>query len=288
MSITTESKIGGLCTPEKIPGQHISISRLGSPRESAFWPRRFSACPLERGRFRPQPCVLAKRLKEASAPPCGDRLTPGSNPEAFPWFDKAFTESYAPIMSRTLAPPKKVWTEEELQALPDDGYIYEVVAGELVMSPKNNPEHGEICAELLTALRNFAKQKKLGVVWDSSTGFWMRNRNCRAPDISFLSKTRLIGLKRPMRKFFEGSPDLAVEILVPSNTPQEINERLQDFFTSGTQIAWVIHPEEQFIEICHSPTQRKILGPGAVLDGEHLLPGFQYPIADLFKDWDWE
>lgn len=48
------------------------------------------------------------------------------------------------------------------------------------------------------------------------------------------------------------------------------------------------HPEEQFVEVCHSPLQRKILGPGALLDGEQVLPGFQFPIGDLFKEWEWD
>src|SRR5438105_7030943 len=96
--------------------------------------------------------------------------------------------------------------------------------------------------------------------WDSSTGFWMRNRNFRAPDVSFVSKARLKGFKRSSKLFFPGAPDLAVEILAPSNTPSEITERLEDFFGSGTQLAWIIHPEEQFVEVCHSPLQRKILG----------------------------
>src|SRR5687767_7462908 len=91
---------------------------------------------------------------------------------------------------------KKVWTEEELQALPEDGYMHEVVDGELVMSPKNNWYHGEICADLLMAMRAFAKQHRLGAVWDSSTGYWMQNLNCRAPDVSFVSKERLKGLRR--------------------------------------------------------------------------------------------
>jgi Uma2 family endonuclease len=183
---------------------------------------------------------------------------------------------------------RRIWTEKELQALPDDGYLHEVVAGALVMSPKNNFEHGDVCARLLTALNNFVRARKLGVVLDSSTGFWMHNRNCRAPDVSFIAKARLRGLKRPPVAFFEGAPDLAIEVLAPSNTPAEIAERLADFFFSGTQLAWIIHPEEQFVEICHSPVQRKILGSGAVLDGEQLLPGFQYPIADLFEEWDWD
>jgi Uma2 family endonuclease len=185
---------------------------------------------------------------------------------------------------------RKVWTEAELQALPEDGYIHEVVDGELVMSPKNNPYHGKICAELLTALVTFAKGRKLGGVWDSSTGFWMYNRNCRAPDISFITRERLqaLGFKAHARNFFPGAPDLAVEILSPNNTRAEIDARLKDFFGSGTQIAWIINPDAECVEVCHAPDRRKLLGAGTDLDGEHLLPGFRYPIADLFKGWDWE
>jgi Uma2 family endonuclease len=183
---------------------------------------------------------------------------------------------------------KKVWTEADLEALPEDGYIHELVNGELVMSPKNNYTHGDMCSQLLTALSSYARQHRLGAVWDSSTGFWMRNRNCRAPDISFIAKERLRGFKRSARQFFPGVPDLAVEILAPSNTPAEITERLQDFFSSGTRLAWIIHTDEQFVEICRSPIQRKIVGAGAALDGEEILPGFQFPIADLFKEWDWD
>ena len=158
---------------------------------------------------------------------------------------------------------RKVWTEAELEALPEDGYNHEVVDGELVMSPKNNPYHGDICADLSMALRAFAKARQLGAVWDSSTGFWMDNRNCRAPD-------------------------LAVEILSPNNTRKEIDERLKDFFASGTQITWIINPDTECVEVCYALNRRKLVGSGADLDGEHVLPGFRYPIADLFKGWDWE
>jgi Uma2 family endonuclease len=185
---------------------------------------------------------------------------------------------------------KKVWTEEELQSLPDDGFIHEVVNGELVMSPKNNFTHGRICTRLLTALENFSREHRLGVVLDSSTGFWMFNRNCRAPDVSFILKSRLEALKfnPSSRQFFPGAPDLAAEILSPSNSRTEIDRRLRDFFSSGTQIAWLIEPETNTAEVCRSLTQRRLIGPGGELDGEHLLPGFRYPIDDLFKEWDWE
>ncbi|MGA2176427.1 MAG: Uma2 family endonuclease [Verrucomicrobiota bacterium] len=193
-------------------------------------------------------------------------------------------------MSSVVEMPKKVWTEAELRALPEDGYGHELVNGELVMSPKNDFFHGDICSELLSALRAFVKAGRLGSVLDSSTGFWMKNRNCRAPDISFIARPRLqaMGFKRSTRSFFPGAPDLAVEVLSPNNTRREIDERLTDFFDSGTRLAWVIDPESQRVEICRSLTQRRVIGAGGFLEGEDLLPGFLYPVADLFKEWDWE
>ncbi len=193
-------------------------------------------------------------------------------------------------MSATVEAPRKVWTEAELQALPDDGFTHEVVNGDLVMSPKNNFYHGDICSELLTAMRLFAKKNRLGAVLDSSTGFWMKNRNCRAPDISFVSRARLqaLGFKRSTSTFFPGAPDLAVEILSPNSTRAEMDERLKDFFASGTKLAWIIDPSAQRAEICHSLTHRELVGSGGFLEGEDLLPGFRYPIADLFEKGDWE
>ena len=193
-------------------------------------------------------------------------------------------------MIATLEPAKKVWTEEELQALPEDGFVHEVVDGELIMSPKNNFQHENICGRLYAALHDFNRAHRLGVVRGSSAGYWMSNRNCRAPDISFIPRARLerLHFKPTAKKFFPGAPDLAVEVLSPNNTRAEIDKRLRDFFESGTQIAWIIDPETETVEVCHSLTQRKLIGPGGELDGEHLLPGFRYSIADLFKEWDWD
>lgn len=193
-------------------------------------------------------------------------------------------------MSGTVEAPKKVWTEAELLALPEDGYVHELANGELVRSPKNDFYHGHICSRLLAALFHFNEPRRLGAILDSSTGFWMVNRNCRAPDISFVSRARLqaLGFKRSTRSFFPGAPDLAVEILSPNNTRAEVDERLKDFFASGTRLVWVIDPEGQRAEVCHSLTERRLVGSGGFLEGEELLPGFRYPIADLFGEWDWE
>jgi len=83
-------------------------------------------------------------------------------------------------MSATLEPLKKVWTEAELWSLPEDGYLHEVVDGELVMSPKTDFFHGSISVRLSAALLVHAEAHRLGEVLDSSTGFWMKNRNLSA------------------------------------------------------------------------------------------------------------
>jgi len=88
--------------------------------------------------------------------------------------DSLFWHFYYEHMSVGVETGRKNWTEADLQSLPEEGYIHEVVNGKLVMSPKNDFFHGEICSELLTALRAFVRDKRLGAVLDSSTGFWMK------------------------------------------------------------------------------------------------------------------
>jgi Uma2 family endonuclease len=194
------------------------------------------------------------------------------------------------MMRSVVETPKKVWSQAELQALPEQGYTHEVVDGELIMSPKNDFFPGFISARLSAALLAFVQTKRLGAVLDSSTGFWMKNRNCRAPDISFVSRARLeaLGFRPSTRLFFPGAPDLAVEVLSPNNTRGEIDERLNDFFTSGSRLAWIIDPQAQRVEVCRSLTERRLIGSGGFLEGEDILPGFHYAIANLFKEWDWE
>ena len=193
-------------------------------------------------------------------------------------------------MSTGVDAPQRIWTETELQALPEDGFIHEVVNGELVMSPKKNFQHENIFDRLYPAISAFNRQHKLGAVRGSSAGYWMNNRNCRAPDISFIPKARLQALdfSPNSRRFFPGAPDLAIEILSPGNSRSEMDARIQDFFSSGTQLVWIINPDTESVEVCHSVIRRALIGPGGFLDGENLLPGFRFPIADLFKEWHWE
>lgn len=181
---------------------------------------------------------------------------------------------------------EKIWTDEEFMALPDDGNRYEIVNGELVIMANSGMEHGYLATILTRSLANHIFTEKLGVLCDSSTAFKMKSGNKRSPDISFIAKERLQGLKRLPKGFFEGAPDLAVEIISPSNTFEEIHNKLVEYFDSGCSLAWVINPDEQSALIYRQPQPDRLLKISDNLEGEKIIPGFTMPLSNLFAELD--
>jgi Uma2 family endonuclease len=186
----------------------------------------------------------------------------------------------------TVAVEKKIWTDAEFMALPKEGARYELVNGELEEMGNSGMEHGYIACVLVAILTGFVREHNLGAVCDSSTAFTLKSGNKRSPDVSFVAKERLKGLKRPPRGFFEGSPDLAVEILSPSTTVEEIHEKIVEYFNNGTRLVWVIHPEEKYVLVYHSPEPDRFLRSRDRLEGEDVVPGFSMSVAEFFEEWD--
>jgi Uma2 family endonuclease len=186
----------------------------------------------------------------------------------------------------TISTENKVWTDEEFMALSADGHRYELVNGELVDMGNSGMEHGGIGSLLGGFLAIYVREHKLGIVCDSSTAFTLKNGNKRSPDVSFVAKERLKGLKRPPRGFFQGSPDLAVEILSPNNTVEELHEKIVEYFENDTRLVWVIHPDEKYVLVYHAIEPDSFLRPQDKLDGEVIVPGFSMAVAELFEEWD--
>lgn len=178
---------------------------------------------------------------------------------------------------------KRNWTDEEFMALPD-GDRYELVNGELIIAGNSGMEHGNLGAFLCGLLEIYARRNKLGSTFDSSTAFTMKIGNKRSPDVSFVAKDRLKGLKKLPKGFFQGAPDLAVEIISPSNTFDEIHTKIVEYFDSGSKLVWVIHPDEESVLVYHKPQPDKLLQRSDSLDGETIIPGFTLPLAELFAD----
>jgi Uma2 family endonuclease len=179
---------------------------------------------------------------------------------------------------------KKDWTDEAFMSLPEDGHRYEIVNGELVDMGNSGALHGYLCSLILTALMGYVLPKKLGVILDSSTAFKLKSGNRRSPDISFFAKERLQGMTELPAGFLEGAPDLAVEVLSPGNTVEEIHDKLVEYFENGTRLVWVIHPNERYVLVYRSAQEPdRLLKSSDVLDGEEVIPGFLLPVADLFQ-----
>ena len=179
---------------------------------------------------------------------------------------------------------EKVWTDAEFMALNRDGHSYEIVNGELIDMGNSGAKHGYVCSILMILLGGYVRLQKLGAMFDSSTAFKMKSGNKRSPDISFMAKERLQGLDDLPDGFLEGAPDLAVEILSPSNTVEEIDSKLIEYFENGARLVWVIQPKQKYVLVYRSAEEPdRLLKSADSLDGEDIVPGFTLPVADLFQ-----
>jgi Uma2 family endonuclease len=174
------------------------------------------------------------------------------------------------------------WTEEALMALPRDGQKYELLGGELVVSPTGF-QHGYLALRLGSALMAFALKHRLGVVVDSSTGFRMKSGDCLSPDVSFVGKERLRGQKQISTKLFQGAPDLVVEVISRGESQKKLKQKLAQYFADGTRVAWLVNPQDHTVEVYSSPEQSSVLSEDDHLDGGSLLPGFAFPIGGIFE-----
>jgi len=184
----------------------------------------------------------------------------------------------------TSSPP---WTDAAFMALPNDGHRYEIVNNQLIDIGNSGALHGHICSTLMILLGSYIRSQKLGLLFDSSTGFKMQNGNRRSPDLAFFAKNRLQGLTTLPTGFLEGAPDLAVEVLSPGNTVEEIDGKITEYFANGTRLMWVINPQQRYILVYRSPQEPdRLLKTADRLDGEAIIPGFSLPIAELFQELD--
>ena len=173
-------------------------------------------------------------------------------------------------------------TEADLLNAPKDGRKYELVDGEVVMSPAGS-RHGAVCARLITRLGPFIEQRRLGYLFDSSTGFRMPNGNVRLPDVAFVARGRFEGGKVP-EGFSPVAPDLAVEVLSPDDRPRHVLDKVGEYLDAGVPLVWVVDPKTRTATVYRSLTNVRMVVEDGDLDGEDILPGFRCPLADIVAE----
>ena len=182
-------------------------------------------------------------------------------------------------MSTTTRPKA---TEADLLKAPNDGRKYELVDGEIVMSPAGS-RHGAVCVKVSTRLGTFIEQRRLGHLFDSSTGFRMPNGNVRLPDVAFVARGRFEGGKVP-EGFSPVVPDLAVEVLSPEDRPRYVLDKVGEYLDAGVPLVWVVDPKTRTATIYRSLTDVRVVAETGDLDGESVLPGFRCSLAEVFSE----
>ena len=174
-------------------------------------------------------------------------------------------------------------TADELFMMPDDGFRYELVRGEIRRMPPAGSEHGAVIMNIATPLDQFVKAHGLGVVFGAETGFKIASEpdTVRAPDLAFVRRDRIPEEGIP-RGFWPGAPDLAVEVVSPGDTYTEVEEKVYDWLNAGTRMVLVLNPRTRTVAVYTSHTVVVRLTELDTLDGGEVLPGFTCRVAELF------
>jgi len=180
---------------------------------------------------------------------------------------------------------EKPITVEDFYEIAFKGFRGELVEGELKETMPTSILHGIIAGRIAIILGFFVLQNKLGEVLTAETGFrlFVDKKTVRVPDVSFLSNEKLAEIKN-VNKFYDGTPDLAVEVISLSETYNDVQGKLEDYLSAGVKMVWIIRPENKTVTAYRTLFDFKILREDEELDGADVLPNFKCNVADIFAN----
>lgn len=191
--------------------------------------------------------------------------------------------------AETVIQSDRLMSADDLAHLPDEGRGYELVEGRLVKMAPTKGRHGDVTADLIAALRVFAKARHLGRVLASETGFLLSRPGqpdtVLAPDVSFVRTEHVPNLNSPESDtFWPLAPDLVAEVVSTSQGKPEMAEKMRLWLSFGVRLGWVVWPKTKKVDLWLPGHDQpvKTLGVNDALDGLDVVPGFTYAVADLF------
>ena len=162
--------------------------------------------------------------------------------------------------------------------------LVELVEGEIVTMGHNNAMHGEILIEIGAELRNFVKPRGLGRITGADAAFVLQRNpdgrdTIRALDIAFISRERA---PEPLpQTSYDTPPDLAIEIMSPSNTVNDTRRKVRQLLKAGAREVWVVYPDFREVDV-HTADDRITYREGDTISGGVILPGFEIAVVDIF------
>ena len=177
-----------------------------------------------------------------------------------------------------------VLTSEQFSALPDqfdkngNRIRQELISGELVDMPPSFELHNVVKGNLLEVLITFVlAHPELGLKVFSEMAFVVTSNDTFVPDASVIRKTRLSPRKQ---KYTPGSPELAIEVVSPSDTAIHLKSKVDLYLQGGSNTVWVVFPDSRSVVIYSGDTQRELKGDQMIDDS--LLAGFSAAVSRFF------
>lgn len=175
---------------------------------------------------------------------------------------------------------------EEFARLPEeDAYRVELVRGQLVREPRPAPLHGRVLSRLTRLLASHVEDAGLGeVLVDVGFVLSTEEKTVRGPDLAFVSHDRLPEDAYEEQGFWRFPPDLAIEVVSPSNTASEMQQKVLEYLDAGARLVWVVHPRGRRVTVHRPSGEARVLGADDELDGGDVVPGFRVPVSELFPE----
>jgi Uma2 family endonuclease len=172
-------------------------------------------------------------------------------------------------------------TIDDLLRTPKDGRKYELVDGEILVSPAGML-HAKVAAKVLHLIATYLESSPIGEVYSDGVGIQLPNGNVRSPDVTFVRFEKLPGGESPVG-FGEVVPDLAVEILSPNDSVRQVATKIGEFLECGVSLVWIVDPERRTVVVYRSLTDTTTLIDTGTIDGGDVLPGFSAPVRRFFR-----
>ncbi|MBZ0169658.1 hypothetical protein MELA_01159 [Candidatus Methylomirabilis lanthanidiphila] len=177
-------------------------------------------------------------------------------------------------------------TAQDLWRLGEGDVRRELVNGEVIEMTPVGGVHGKITLRVSRKLVEHVDQQGGGEVLVGDVGFVLNlptdPERVRAPDVAFVASDRLPEGQLP-QGFLHGAPDLAVEVLSPTDNPVDIQQKVRDYLDAGARLVWVIAPAARTATVYRADSSARLLRETEALEGETVLPGFLLPLAEIFR-----
>jgi Uma2 family endonuclease len=172
-------------------------------------------------------------------------------------------------------------TAEDLLANPVPNKCTELVAGHLIVREPPGYRHGLVAGRLFLAIGIHVTTHSLGHTLAAETGFTLFRSpdTVRAPDVAFISTARVPAT--PPRGYAELAPDLAVEVLSPSDRAGAVLAKIGDWLKAGAALVWIVDPERRVARVYRADGTESLLTAEGVLDGEDVLPGLRIRVSAM-------